>query len=206
MRANAGVDRQLGGVAPLAILSPAGVLQEGHVDVGRVDVDVAHDGAADEDGGDSLEVRVALGVENLDLLQLAVEVLVDAVQHALDLEVVLELDGHQLGLERLEEGEEQHRGWVAGELVAVRWGSGRKRDGIGRYGGAWVGDVVRAGMRLWITRVTKSGRMATSLFLIRWADVFLWKSKNIFYRAVPFEAVCIAPTAFPLRLAIPWVS
>lgn len=68
----------------MAVLAACGVLEEGHVDVGRVDVDVADDGAANEDGGDGEKVRVFVAVEDLDLLELAVEVLVDAVERAAD--------------------------------------------------------------------------------------------------------------------------
>lgn len=53
-------------------------------------------------------LRVPLGLADADLGQLDVQVLVDAVEHARDREVVLELDRDLLAHEGLEEGVEDH--------------------------------------------------------------------------------------------------
>ena len=53
-------------------------------------------------------LRVPLGLADADLGQLDVQVLVDAVEHARDRQVVLELDRDLLAHERLEEGVEDH--------------------------------------------------------------------------------------------------
>ena len=53
-------------------------------------------------------LRVPLGLADADLGQLDVEVLVDAVEHPRDRQVVLELDRDLLAHEGLEEGVEDH--------------------------------------------------------------------------------------------------
>lgn len=73
-------------------------------------MDIAHDGAADEDVLHRHEVRVLLRVDDADVGQFAVEELIDGVQRSAHTQAVLELDGHFLSFESLEEGEEQHRG------------------------------------------------------------------------------------------------
>ena len=54
-----------------------------------------------------------LGLADADLGQLDVEVLVDAVEHARDGQVVLQLNRDLLAHEGLEEGVEDHRGLTA---------------------------------------------------------------------------------------------
>lgn len=55
-------------------------------------MDVAHHGPADEHVLDGAQVRVLELLDDLDVVQLDVEELVDALEHAPDLDVVLELD------------------------------------------------------------------------------------------------------------------
>jgi hypothetical protein len=69
---------------------------------------VAHHGAADEDIFDRAQVGVLDLVDDLDVVELDVEVLVDALERATDLYVVLELDRYLVVYERLEEAEKQH--------------------------------------------------------------------------------------------------
>jgi len=65
-------------------------------------MDVADDGAADEDALEREEVRVLVGVEEGNVEELEVEELVDAVQDATHLQVVLQLHDHDLRFQRLE--------------------------------------------------------------------------------------------------------
>mmetsp|Transcript_5733 Transcript_5733/g.13879 ORF Transcript_5733/g.13879 Transcript_5733/m.13879 type:complete len:201 (-) Transcript_5733:13-615(-) len=121
-----------GGHLHLAELPAGGVLQELHVDVFRLDVDEADDGATDEAGGDGDEVRVAGGVDDRDVVELDVEELVDGVERAAEGEVVFELDGDLLVDEGFEKREEEHRG------TRERLGEGGTRDGEERCGsGEW---------------------------------------------------------------------
>lgn len=84
-------------------LPAGGVLEEGDVDGGGGQVDVADDAAADEDVLDGAEVRVLDLLLDRDVVELDVEVLVDRLEGARDLDVVLELDGDGLVDQGLEE-------------------------------------------------------------------------------------------------------
>lgn len=64
---------------------------------------IAHDAAADEDVLDGAQVRVPQLLRDRDVLELDVEVLVDRLERARDLDVVLELDRDGVVYERLEE-------------------------------------------------------------------------------------------------------
>lgn len=66
-------------------------------------MDVADDGAADEDVLDGAEVGVSQLLVDRDVVELDVEVLVDGFERARHLDVVLELDGDGLVDEGLEE-------------------------------------------------------------------------------------------------------
>ena len=55
-------------------------------------MDVTDHGAADEHVLDGAQVRVLELLDDLDVVELDVEELVDALEHAPDLDVVLELD------------------------------------------------------------------------------------------------------------------
>lgn len=87
----------------MKLTSPGSILQQGDVDGAGRQVDVAHDGAADEDVLDGAEVGVAQLLVDRDVVELDVEVLVDRLEGARHLDVVLELDGDGLVDEGLEE-------------------------------------------------------------------------------------------------------
>lgn len=55
-------------------------------------MDVTNDGAANKDGGDREQVWVFVGVENVDLIELAIEILIDTMQYAFDHEVIFKFD------------------------------------------------------------------------------------------------------------------
>lgn len=86
-----------------ALTSPRGILEQGDVDGAGGQVDVADDGAADEDVLDGAEVGVAQLLVDRDVVELDVEVLVHRLERARHLDVVLELDGDGLVDEGLEE-------------------------------------------------------------------------------------------------------
>lgn len=130
--------------------SPRSILQERDIHRRRRQVDVADDGAADEDvfdgalGGGARVSRGALGrrrrsgtyqvrilelVEDGNVVELDVEVLVDALEDAADLDVVLELDRDLL----VDEGfEEAAGGGTLGCVIHPGWG-----EAGGRVKGCW---------------------------------------------------------------------
>lgn len=69
---------------------------------------VSDDGTADEDILDGAKMRVLQLLDNRNVIELDVEVLVDALEHAADLDVVFELDGDLTVDERLEKAKEKH--------------------------------------------------------------------------------------------------
>lgn len=71
-------------------------------------MDVPHHGASDEDVLDRAQMGVLELIDNLDVVELDVEVLVDALEDALELNVVLEFDRDLVVDEGLEEAEEEH--------------------------------------------------------------------------------------------------
>lgn len=90
-------------MSAFAVFSARGILQKVGVDVGRLDMDVADDGAADEHVGDAEEMWMIGRIDHLHLVQLDIEVLIDAMEYAFDLQIVLEFDGHFFGFQRFEE-------------------------------------------------------------------------------------------------------
>lgn len=86
-----------------SLTSPRSILKQGDVHSAGGQVDVADDGAADKHILDGAEMRVAQLFVDRDVIQLDVEVLVDRLEGARHLDVVLELDGDGLVDEGLEE-------------------------------------------------------------------------------------------------------
>lgn len=78
------------------LTSPRGILEQRDVHGAGGQVDVAHHGPADEDVLDGAEVGVAQLLVDRDVVELDVEVLVDRLERARHLDVVLELDGDGL--------------------------------------------------------------------------------------------------------------
>lgn len=85
------------------LTSPRGILEQRDVDCAGGQVDVSHDGTADEHVLDGAEVGVPQLLVDRDVVELDVEVLVDRLEGARHLDVVLELDGDGLVDEGLEE-------------------------------------------------------------------------------------------------------
>lgn len=85
------------------LTSPRGILEQRDVDGAGGQVDVADDGATDEDVLDGAEVGVLKLLVDRDVVELDVEVLVDRLERARHLDVILELDGDGLVDEGLEE-------------------------------------------------------------------------------------------------------
>jgi hypothetical protein len=106
------------------------VLQKFSVHLVSRDLHVPDDRAAYEAALDRGELREALLVDDLDLLELDVEVLVDRVQRADERQVVLQLDHDLLPHKRLEEREENHcfRGAAAAGSVCAVGGGERERE------------------------------------------------------------------------------
>jgi len=69
-------------------------------------VDISDHGAADEDVLDGAQMGIFQLLDDLYLVELDVEVLVDALERAADLNIVFQLDRDLVVDERLEEAEE----------------------------------------------------------------------------------------------------
>lgn len=83
--------------------SPRCILQQRHVHRTTRQVNIAHNRSANEDVFDSAQVGILDLLVNRDVVQLDVEVLIDALEGAGDLDIVLELDGDRLVNQGFEE-------------------------------------------------------------------------------------------------------